>query len=433
MTLQGSFVLYLAVLHAVFVAVTAVLLTRERLWLLAVEALYVVSFLVGSRLVRRLAEPARVIQESVELVASGDTTTRLRDVEHPEVRELIRVYNRMAESLRSERVRNEEQEGALRRIVEASPTGIVFCDWDGRVVAINPAAATLLEVDAADALGRPVADVASPIAREIATLAEGASKLVHPTGHRRFLCRRLHFVDRGSPRTFVLIEELTAELDRSERAAYEKVIRMMAHEVHNTTAAVISLLESLAHMDLSPTADREQWAVPLEVAAARAGRLDAFMRRLADVVRVPPPRPVPCRLPDLVDGLLRLVRPQAGERDVELSVEVEDGFPELSFDPEQLEQVLLNVCKNALESIGRDGRVRIVMRRAGGRPEIAIEDSGAGIGADARDQLFSPFFTTKPDGAGVGLTLAREILQGHGFDFALENLPGGGAVFVIRF
>ncbi len=110
-----------------------------------------------------------------------------------------------------------------------------------------------------------------------------------------------------------------------------------------------------------------------------------------------------------------------------------ERLPPIEMDRNQIEQVLVNILKNAMESIGEDGRIGLRLDREGGRPELTISDSGAGIPEEARPLLFTPFFSTKRDGRGIGLTLIQEILAQHHFDFHLEPRTGGGAEFRIGF
>jgi signal transduction histidine kinase len=230
-----------------------------------------------------------------------------------------------------------------------------------------------------------------------------------------------------------MAQELTAELYATEKAAYEKLIRMTTHEVNNSVAAVRSLLESMGTYAPQLVADdRADFRKGIHVAVTRLDHLDGFMRGFADVVRLPAPALRPCILKELVDDILILMEPQLAARRIEARwIEVADAGPSL-LDRNQIEQVLLNVVKNAMEAIGEDGRIALALRPQRGRLTLEIADSGPGLPDAVRSRLFTPFFSTKRDGRGLGLTVVREILTQHRFEFDLENADGGGALFRLR-
>jgi two-component system nitrogen regulation sensor histidine kinase NtrY len=169
------------------------------------------------------------------------------------------------------------------------------------------------------------------------------------------------------------------------------------------------------------------------VALTRLRNLDVFMRRFAEVVRLPPPDLRRCDLREVVGDLARLMRPQLDNRNITLSWEDQGADAVVQADRQQLEQALVNVLKNAMEATGEGGRIEVRIDRHQGRPRLAVRDSGPGIAPEVRDSLFTPFFSTKRDGLGIGLTVVQEILAGHGADFALDDAPGGGARFHILF
>ncbi len=414
MTLRAKIILYFIALHVVFAA-TAVFVIRENRYLLfGVEALFVVSILISIRVVRALFVPLDLIRTGAELIAERDFTTRFVPVGQPEMDALIRVYNAMIDRLHDERVAAEEQHQLLSKLVRESPAGIVICDFDGRPEQMNPAAQRIVSAD---------------FLAEIAAMQPGESRLFARHGARRVRVQRAGFRDRGFEKTFFLIEEMTEELRLSEKAAYEKLIRMMSHEVNNSVAAVRSLLESLVRYapDVRES-DREDFTAAVDVASRRIDALGKFVSGFAEVVRIPPPHRTPARIGEIVTRLVALMRPEADARGVRLSMSV-DGDGPVSVDAAQIEQAVLNIVRNAIEAAGENGLVAIDLRDN----TLTVCDSGPGIADISRSQLFTPFFTTKRDGRGIGLTVVQEILTSHGFAFSLENRPSGGAVFTVQF
>jgi nitrogen fixation/metabolism regulation signal transduction histidine kinase len=430
MTLRAKIIVYLVLIHAVLAGISFVVLREDPLWLLAVEGLFVLSIGFGVLLVRAFFVPLELIRTGAELIGERDFTSQFREVGQPEMDALIRIYNRMIDRLREERLKLQEQHFFLEKILAASPAGIATLDFDGRISSLNPAAEALLQVSAAGVAGREIGALPEPLGSALLAIPKGGSEVLALAGGRRLKATRAELFDRGFPRGFLLLEELTEELRASEKAAYGKLIRMMSHEINNSVGAVGSLLDSFRGYapDLG-TEDREDYLQGITVAITRLENLQAFMNGFADVVRLPPPDRRPTDLARLVDEILVLLRPEFDRRRIRVEWETIDPAPEVLLDRNQIEQVLMNVLKNAIESIGEDGRLALRLDRA----SLTLRDSGAGIPEDVRALLFTPFFSTKRNGRGLGLTLVQEILSAHGFTFSLGPAEGGGAEFRMGF
>jgi len=432
LSLRAKVVLYLILIHVVLGVISFIALRESRWLLLAVEALFVLSIFLGSMLVKSFFVPLDLIRTGAELMSERDFTSQFREVGQPEMDALVRIYNQMIERLRDERLTLQERNYFLDRLLSASPAGVVTLDFDGRVSALNPAARELLQILDEEALGHPLARI-GPLGEALAAVPVGGSRVVSH-GPRRLKVSRAEFFDRGFPRTFLLVGELTEELRASEKAAYGKLIRMMSHEVNNSVGAVSSLLDSFRGYgaDLSEE-DRRDFLGAIDVAVARMERLGAFMNGFAEVVRLPEPDRRPCDLRQLLEEILLLLRPQLDRRRIQVHWQANGPVPPVDLDRNQIEQVLVNVLKNAMESIGEDGQIGLRLVSDGERPVLTISDTGSGIPEDVRPLLFTPFFSTKRDGRGLGLTLIREILTAHGAGFGLENRLEGGAEFRVRF
>jgi signal transduction histidine kinase len=407
MRLRSKITIYLVALHAVLAAAATFILIEQPFSLFALEAAFVLSVILSIRLVSALFVPIDLIETGAELIAERDFTSRFVPVGQPEMDVLIDVYNRMIDRLREERLAVEEQGHLLQRIVDASPAAIVICDFDGNIEQKNPAATRLLGSE--------------PLPR----LEPGQSRLMMAQGPRRLKVTRAEFRDRGFVKSFYLIEEMTEELRLTEKAAYEKLIRMMSHEVNNSVGAVRSLLESsLRYAPQVGEADRADFTNALTVASARIDALNRFMAAFADVVRIPSPHRARARVDELVARVVALLRPELEDRRIRVTTALEDERL-YDIDASQIEQVVLNIFRNAIEAVSRDGALRVAFTDG----VLTIADSGPGIAESVRSELFTPFFTTKRDGRGLGLTIVQEILANHGISYSLENGAGGGAVF----
>jgi two-component system, NtrC family, nitrogen regulation sensor histidine kinase NtrY len=442
---RKRFLSYLVLLHVLFAGVAFALLRRQgrpgpglsqgdRWWLIGGELTFLLSLGVGAWLLNGLFRPLALVRDSARLLAERDFATRFRPVGQPEIDELIQVYNGMADGLREERVRQQEQQNFLRQVLEGSPSGILTLDVEGRIDYANPAALRLLQVQAAGALGQRLKDLASPLARAADGLAGGQSTVAAALGGRRVRLVQGSFVDRGFPRRFVLLEEMTEELRRYERLAYEKLIRMLSHEVNNSAGAASSLLHScLNYAPQLRDGDREDYENAVRVVISRTEHLSSFMKGFADVVRLPAPRKALSDVREVLESTLTLWRPEARSRRIAWEWEVGGTPVPVSFDRAQMEQVFVNLLKNAIEAVGQDGRITLRLGQRGRRAFLEVEDTGPGLSEEARTNLFTPFFTTKAGGQGLGLTLVKEVLGQHGFDYSLEGPPGGPTRFTIFF
>lgn len=433
MTLGRRFTFYLVLVH-VALGAAAIALSRVSPWaVVGAESVLLLSLAWGIHLIRQARLPASQSAVARDLIRSREFTTRLLRTGVPEVDALVSAYNEISASLSAERVRAEEQQWFLSRVVAASPTGIVTFDLEGVVADVNPAAGRLLRADAATLHGRRIEALPGAFGPALCGIEPDESRMVSESGARRFRCRMSSFFDRGFARRFLLIEELSEELHRSEKAAYDKLVRVMAHEINNSVGASNSLLASSRQLAARlPEGERERLESALDLAIARGERLNAFLTRFADVVRLPAPRRQPVDLAALMRGALDLYRAGADDRIVWID-ELPKGAYIVDADPYQFEQVLINVLKNAKEAVGGAGTVTVRTEPTPAGTRLVIKDSGPGIDPDVRPHLFRPFFSTKADGQGIGLTLAREILDAHGFAFGLDPDPAGGTRFWIEF
>ena len=434
MTLRHKIITYLFAIHLVFAVLAVFLLWDRRVWLLAVEAFFAVSILLGVKLLQSFFVPLQLIKTGTELMKESDFSTRFREVGQKEMDELIHVYNRMADHLREERIRSHEQHYFLDKILRASPSGVVTLDFDENIALCNPAAEKMLQATSDQLLRKRLSEVQGTFAAELNELRVNESRIVPLQGRRRVKCQKSVFLDRGFLRSFIVMEELTEELRHSEKAAYEKLIRMMSHEVNNSIGASNSLLHScLNYRDQLREEDRSDFETALHVAISRTDHLNGFMRSFADVIRLPKPDLRPTDLKSLLDRTAILLKPECLSRGIAWNWDIKAELSPILMDERQIEQVFINICKNAIEAIRANGSITIRVCNESTRGLVVVEDTGCGIPPVVRGNLFSPFFTTKENGQGIGLTLVQEILSQHHFDFSLESQPNGPTRFTIYF
>lgn len=432
MTLKFKFLLFAGLMHLAMLVLAYRLLQVSPYWFIAAEVLIVVSLASTWYLYRAFIRPFNLASAGIESIQDKDFSMKFVKVGQPELDRLIDVYNRMIDQLRQERILQNEKHYLLERLIGASPSGIILLDFDGHLETINPTAARWLHVPPAERLGQSLAELPAPWGPELTALEVGQPRVFSADGIHTYKCQKSHFIDRGFPHHFIVIEELTEEIVRKEKYAYEKVIRMMSHEINNSIGAINSILTSFGYYahQLEPE-HREDYEQALQVCLDRNAHLAQFMANFANVVRIPPPHKAPTDLHELLQGIHRLMQHELERRDISWHWDLAPGPLPVDVDVEQLEQVLINVTKNAIEAVEAEGFIR--MRTQQHPPTLRIEDNGSGIPEEVRERLFTPFFSTKRDGQGIGLTMIREILLNHGFPFSLSTDEQGLTAFSIRF
>lgn len=427
MKLQIKYILFVGLIHLVTLVLTFLVFKHDWLFFIASEVLVILSLVAFWQLYRQLISPLKTLMQGIDAIRDRDFNIKFIKTGKYEMDQLIGVYNAMIDELREERTRQEQQHFFLEKLINTSPTGIIVLDFDECIHQINPKALQLLNLEEKYLLRQPVHSIFHPLLQEISRLRSGESRTVHVNGIETYKLQKSHFIDRGFARYFIMLEELTSEILAAEKKAYGKVIRMMAHEVNNTVGPVNSILQSTLQTQENSTAITRA----LQVAIDRNQNLNLFMRNFADIVRLPQPQIKPTDLHQLLRNTGQLMELKAGEKAIEFVFELSGESFFVQADTLQLEQALINIVKNAIEAIQDKGHIHMITDTRS--RSLIIRDNGKGIAPEVADQLFSPFFSTKKDGQGIGLTLTREILLNHGFEFTLKTEAPGNTAFTIHF
>jgi nitrogen fixation/metabolism regulation signal transduction histidine kinase len=432
MRLRTKFILLLGCIHTILILLSLPLLTYHKLLFLAAELFILLSIIISVRLYTAYIQPLNLISAGIFSIKEKDFNTKFVKVGQEELDQLIGVYNTMIDQLRGERVKQQEQNFFLERLIEASPVGIIVLDLDENIVALNPSAAQLLEVDATQVLQKPLSDLKGDVFEKLTLLESNTSETIQ-LGQKSLRLIKSHFIEKGFSRCFILLEELTEEIYRTEKNAYEKVIRVMSHEVNNSVGAVNSILNSSLHyQDQLTQDDREDFANALQVAIERNSKLNQFMTNFADIIRTPEPTKELCDVNTIIRHVTMLMVGSCEARNISLSMKLMETPFLVDVDTQQFEQVLLNIIKNSIEAVGENGWIEVETRKQE-KKALFVRDNGKGISKDVQAQLFTPFYSTKKDGQGIGLTLTKEILRNHGFRFSLETIREGETEFTIVF
>ena len=432
MKIRTQYILFVCIIHLTLLFLSFQIFKEQKIFFIISEFFILGSILLAIRLYRSLIQPIQTITAGIEAIKDRDFNVKFLETGNEEMNKLVGTYNQMIDRLRSEGIKQQEQHFFLDKLIQTSPVGILVLDFDENIASLNPKARSLLNIVEESLKGQSIQTLSHPIIKEFNNLKTGESKTIQLNGIQTFKCQKAHFVDRGFNHHFITLEELTAEILTAEKKAYGKVIRMMAHEVNNSIGAINSILESiLNYKHQIVETDRLDYQNALEVAIERNDHLNYFMRNFADVIRLPAPNVESYDLNQLINSILILFHAKASQQQVELEFKRTENSFLIPIDVSQMEQVLVNITKNALEAIDEQGRITFFLNAKG--KELIISDTGRGISKELEHLLFTPFFSTKNTGQGIGLTLIRDILRNHGFAFSLQTVEKGRTEFRIRF
>ncbi len=407
---------------------------HEMLWVAGIAAAGVATALVQYILAIR---PIRTLTKGADLLLAQDFGSRLRHTGYGEVDKLARMFNEMMDRLYRERMTVRETNQYLDLLVDSSPMGVLNFDLDDRLTDANPSGLRMLGVNDLDELkGLDIDKLPGYIGQAIGKLQPDEEMTLNARpdmgDDNIYRLSRVIYMDRGFRRTSILIEQLTEVIRQTERAAYDKLIRVMAHEINNAMGAVTSTFDLLA--DTPEIADDRDLVELVRSCNHRCQSLCRFIERYAAVARLPKPQLSETDITELAERLKPVLTSTATAncRGCEFIITYTPDKRALmvAADMPQLEQVLVNIVKNASESIDRtvNGTGQIELTIDTDLKKITVADTGAGISADTAKKLFTPFFTTKrhDSSGGTGLTLVADILRAHGFGFTLKTDPEDG-------
>jgi PAS domain S-box-containing protein len=379
----------------------------------------------------RSLKPISTIGRSLNLLKEGDFNITMVKTGNNDVDNIIEVYNSMINRLREERLSVREKNQFLDLLIESSPLGIVILDLDGKILDINGAASKCLGISRVSYKGKFLTDLDSNLAPEIEKIEFEKKQLLVRADGQKYLYRKLFFMDHGFKHPFYVIEEFTEEIRKAEREAYGKLIRMMAHEVNNTIGSVNSIMSSVqSNPDSFVKSDREDIVRMLGIAIQRNYQMNRFMQNFSNVVKLPLPEKEQMNLNESVRVIMESFSSVFNEKNIVSEVNLDSSSPLINADRSQMEQVFLNIVKNSVESVGFKGQIKVSTKTNPIR--VQFEDNGTGLTKEISEKIFTPFFSTKPGGQGIGLTLIQEILANHGFLFTFRNKDIGGTEFIIR-
>jgi two-component system, NtrC family, nitrogen regulation sensor histidine kinase NtrY len=395
------------------------------LWLTLLGLIVFVTLIVFGLLVEHVVRPLQTLTNVVSALREDDYAFRARGSSTGDVLgELAMEINALADMLQDQRAGALEASALLRRVVGSIDAPVLAFDPAGVLRLLNPAAESVFALSPEESIGQPAAQL--ELTGLLQEPDEGIVDLEHDGRNTRWMVHRSTFRQRGVPHALLLLTDVSAALREEERQAWQRLIRVLGHEINNSLAPIKSIAGSLRTQLISGVATDEDLDRGLHIIESRAESLHRFVQAYRQLAQLPPPRLQKTPLAPLLERTLALEQ--------RLRAEIIGG-PEvtLTIDPDQVEQMLINLVRNAVEAAlaTRTGkpRVQVGWQVDSGKVIIGIEDNGPGIANDSN--LFVPFYTTKAGGSGVGLALARQIVEAHAGSVRLTNRQTVGARAVV--
>ena len=416
-------------LPAVVVSITLLVIgdyTAKVQWTFG--SIIVVAWVIVAALLReRVARPLQTLSNLLGALREGDYTIRARGADRQDALGLAFLEaNVLGETLRTQRLGAMEASTLLRTVMSEIDVAVYAFDENHRLRLVNRAGARVLDQPEERLLGKTAEQLG--LDQSLRGNTPRAADMTFPGARGRWEVRRSMFRQDGRPHTLLVLADLSKTLREEELKAWQRLVRVLSHEINNSLAPIKSLagsLKSLLEREPRPADADEDLDRGLSVIGGRADALVRFMSSYARLARLPTPRKAPLQVGQWVRRVAAL--------ETRLAVRVDAG-PDLTIhaDGDQLDQLLINLVRNAVDaSLETGGGVRVSWARDGEVLELRVEDEGAGLAGGAN--LFVPFFTTKPEGSGIGLVLSRQIAEAHGGTLVLENRNNGpGAVAVVR-
>ena len=376
-----------------------------------------VAFISSAR--EHIVRPLQTLSNLLAALREGDYSIRARGAgEGSALGEVLLEVNSLGETLRRQRLGAFEATALLRTIMSEIDVAIFTFDPELRLRLVNRAGETLLGQTIDKLLGKPATELG--LDRCFDATEDEPLALNFPGGSGRWGIRRSTFREQGLPHELLVLTDLSRTLREEERRAWQRLVRVLGHEMNNSLAPIKSLaasLESLLRRDPLPSDWKDDASSGLNSIASRADSLSRFLEAYTRLTKLPPPQKQDVDLAVLVQRVVDL--------EPRLKVEVLSGPKKvIRADATQIEQALINLVHNAVDAaLETRGKVAIGWRDKESCIEIFVSDEGPGIMNPAN--LFVPFFTTKPDGSGIGLPLSRQIAEAHGGSLVLRNRKNG--------
>ena len=400
-------------------------------------------------LIKYLNTTNRKMNYFLESIQNNDSTLLFpTNISGKPIRELYQGLTKVNEQIQQLKIENQQREQYFQTLLENVGTGIITCNSKGFVLHANSAVKKMLGVEVLTHINQ-LERINRNLFQAVQQIKPLEQKLVSMTSERGTIelsLKASSFKTQTDELLLLSVQDIRNEMDEKELDSWMKLIRVLMHEIMNSIAPITSLSESLT----SYFTKDERPALPeeidektiqntirgLNVIKEQGNGLMLFVESYRKLTRLPKPDKKIFKVVDLLDRIKVLYFSLENNDLIKLNLAVNPTEMELFADENLIAQVLLNLLKNALESLGNhpEGKIQVVARySSANRPEICVIDDGPGIPVDILEQIFVPFFTTRENGSGIGLSLSRQIMRLHGGSLQVRSVPGKETVFSLIF
>ena len=388
----------------------------------------------------------RVMEQFIDAIGREETPEIQFGAEKAVFQRLKQHSNTIKQALNARRLEKEKGERILFHVINSADPALFCFNQQGEVIFINDSAKAFISGHELHHLTE-MKKTNRKLLEVFAELVPGSPRVIRlnqvSTPDTGFTREQLTSIRVKEVRIFdeyyklFTLQNIQEELHKNESDSWQKIIRVLTHEIMNAVAPMLSLSKSLQKQVRADTvSDASRIREGLRMIETTGKGLIEFIEEYRRLSLLPPPKKEKLKLQDTLDGIILLFDDEAKANQVTIHVEMVDGELEVSADPHQFEMILLNLLRNSVESFPEPQQKRELAIRAqklGNKVLISVRDNGAGMEEELLDQVFVPFFSTKEDGSGIGLSLARQIMNNHGGSIQLQSAPGEGTVVTLAF
>lgn len=374
---------------------------------------------------------------------ADDHSIRLSDIKKGRsFRKLYDILNAINDKLKVLSKEKETRSQYLGSLIEQSGVGILSVDLDGKIHLVNKAFRELLDMEKTRP-GINLGELSEKLLGIIQKIPPGEHQLIRwikGNTEKPFSFQVSRFKLGEQPFILVSVHDIRAELDEKELEAWQKLIRVLTHEIMNSVTPIVSLSSSLNNLlkdysgSIQDKKTKNRLSDGLEAIMDRSSGLMKFTTAYQNLTRIPTPKIQIINTNSLLKKISTLYLPEIQGRNINFSIDFTGKPGEFRGDPDLLEQVLINLIRNAAEAVDglEDPRIKLVIEEIPGyQVKIKIEDNGKGMNSETLDKIFVPFFSTKPGGTGIGLSLSRQIIMMHKGSIEVASEEGKGSVFEV--
>ncbi|MFN7261549.1 MAG: sensor histidine kinase [Cyclobacteriaceae bacterium] len=444
---RSPLVTRVAILVFTIFAFTVILDGKDTSIFLALALLAAIGFQV-SQLVKVVERPTQDVSSFLDAIKFDDLSSSFKtESPDPSVQKLHREMNEALGKLRQSRKEKDSEYQFFKNIVQHVGIGILTFKRDETIQIINNAAKRLLHIDKADRL-HDLRDVSEDMVEAFLKLKTGGRELVRVKNGDETIQLSIYAIEltlRGEEVKLISMSNIQSELEEKEMEAWQNLVRVLTHEIMNSVTPISSLagvVEEELHRKLLANElnmekeEAEDMHLSIQTISRRSEGLIKFVKEFRSLTHIPKPKLAEVCIRPLLDELAMLHKKELADNNITISISVEPDTLCIQADKTLVEQVLINLIKNAIQAFGEKQDKKIVLSsyvNENGGVIVSVKDNGTGIEPEALEKIFIPFFSTKKTGSGIGLSLSKQIMRQHEGNIAVKSVLGEGTEFLLRF